>query len=219
MGLDPITTTLAGNAIADKNDGGKNGGLVQALPSLISGASQLGGSLGGAAISGDSAENVAQINNAHNQTVANPYYEPIMQRVMAILDGYLKKHGLAAFMPQPGESAPTSNGPAPGQTPEGRPPAAPQSATQANMGQMDGVKPSAPPPAAKPTAQQDDSYKNASLAALLGARRLGITQDEPAFPTTRQFYDQDQAQKAEELRRLNEYIYGQRNVIGRSYGV
>ncbi len=64
----------------------------------------------------------------------------------------------------------------------------------------------------------EDEFNDASLAAKLGARRLGLA-DAPALPTTRDFHERDQAAKQEELNRLYQYVYGQRTAGAKPIGV
>lgn len=59
-----------------------------------------------------------------------------------------------------------------------------------------------------------DPYAQATMAARLGARRLGIAQDAPMFETPRAVFEADQAAKQEELNKVYRYIYGQRQIGG-----
>lgn len=160
---------------------------------LISGAAQLGGALiksGGGGGSG------------RQPTVDNPYYQPIQDRYMAIFDDFLTRKGYGTPPPMPAAS---SAAPAP----EAAPPAAPPSKPTSLLASQPQSALAQQPQRVTGAPISEGEYQDASLAAKLGARRLGLN-DAPALPTTRDFHERDQATKQEELNRLYQYVYGQR---------
>jgi len=211
----------------------------------INGVAQLGGAYLGA----EADKDVANIQNETKQTEINPYQEAFMTRMFGILDSYISRHGVAAFIPP--DRLPYEL-----RTPEQREQIRNQIATAEQNGQplpgrdnmpppplYTATHPAGSPPKPKPTegapvdpqmeisqprglagqlAQtigaknsafgEPNGYTDAALAAQLGARRMGITQETPMFATTRDFHEQDQKRKQEELNKLNEYIYGQRKI-------
>lgn len=167
---------------------GTGGGAGAAIwPALISGGSDLLGTV---------------LNHNLNKParpgpiVKNPAYDALMSRYLGIMDDYMQKKGIKPFVAAPaagaGADAPVTAAVPPTPAPPVLPPPAPVSAVQSQ-----GL---------------DNKLTDASLAASLGARRLGIKTDVAPQPTTRTAFEQDQGQKQQQLNDVYDYIYSQRKL-------
>lgn len=157
-----------------------------------------------------------------------PHAQEDRARFLAIIDSYLKKHGIDALIPEDRrpyelrtpeqqnairsqanayEAAPEDDrGNAPAVA---APPAFyqyPQQQPAANAGRPAPVSDvSAPPSYLEP-----ENFQQSALAASIAARRAGVTQEKPLYATPRTFFESQQAAKSEEMQRLHNFIYGQR---------
>lgn len=150
-----------------------------------------------------------------------PHAEEDRSRYLAIIDAYLKKHGIAAFIP-------ADRTPYELQTPEQQTAVRSQAnaynaAPDDSRGDAPAVSappafyqyptPQAAPPAmdaSTPSNLSPENYPQSALAASIAARRAGVTQDKPLYATPRDYFDSQNAAKQEQIQRLQDFIYGQR---------
>lgn len=164
-------------------------------------------------------------------TVANPYYEPMMARLLAIVDKTLTERGISAMIPE--DRLPYEL-----RTPEQRAqvrqtlskeendvnskplyqPQAPQEAPAAPTPPPVAAAPAVDPTQAIPYADtapatsltKEADYTDAAMAATLAARRQGIVRDTPMFTTPREVFEREQMERQKPVEDVYNYIYGQR---------
>lgn len=186
-----------------------------------------GGQLGGAVV--DKFVPDAQGREPKKSLYPEPRdYQALQDRNLAIIDSYLRKKGIEAFLPQPA-GAVISNDPQSEDKSSGEKPTYDRSndtprPNWSQLGSLQNNSANRMSTQSEPetgeqvstTSEQpknaDAGYPDAALAAALTARDLGITRAQPMFPTSRQFYEQDQARRRAELDRLSNFIYGARQL-------
>ena len=178
--------------------GGAGGGGASIYPSLIAGGSDLLGVVLNRAMEQKQAR--------PGPVIANPAYQELMNRYLGIMDAYMQKHGIKPYV------AANGGGGAPGATPPIPPvaPAAPAAVPTIPIKPFAASTPAQPPP--PPATTRSSDGQDASLAASLGARRLGIKTDAPRLQTTRAAFEQNQGQKEQQVNDIYDYIYSQRRL-------
>lgn len=199
-----------------QNSPAQTGGAswLDAIPAIFTGAAQAGGAAYAGNQQAQGQIRAAEIQAEANRTVPNPYYDEYMRRYLAIMDNILQRRGITPTIPAGGLRAPGGQNANPvGQAPAASP--APQQPTMSGPDQKRKFESENKDETSLTTAPsgEDNSYRNAALAAKLGERRLGLD-SAPKLPTTRDFQEQDTARKKEELDNIYKYIYGQRSLGG-----
>lgn len=190
-----IAGAQAGAGAAGAGGGGAGASIY---PSLIAGGSDLLGVVLNRAMEQKQAR--------PGPIIANPAYQELMNRYLGIMDAYMQKHGIKPYV------AANGGGGAPGATPPIPPvaPAAPAAAPTIPIKPFAASTPAQPPP--PPATTRSSDGQDASLAASLGARRLGIKTDAPRLQTTRAAFEQNQGQKEQQVNDIYDYIYSQRRL-------
>lgn len=193
---------VAGAAGAGAGAGAGGAGVGASIyPSLIAGGSDLLGIV--------LANSLKEKTPRPGPIIANPAYQELMNRYLGIVDAYMQKHGIKPYVAAPPGGAPAAPGVAPdvGAPPAPAPiPIKPFAASTPQVPPVAPAPPTATPPPAAPVAQE------ASLAASLGARRMGLKTDAPRLPTTRASFEQNEEQKQQQVNDIYNYIYSQRRL-------
>lgn len=194
------------------------GAAVSTVDPIYGAAISAGGQLLGSLFGGKKSPKPAG-----SKTNPRPYAQETYARLFAIIDKYLTDRGIKDFIPKdrmpyelrsPEDQAQIreqyGNG-SPGRYEPGRPPPVlipetiePEKVKEQPTSISTGLRPGAG------DIGKGNYDTNARLAAQIGAKRMGITSDAPAFNQSREAYEGDQIAKQKDLEDTYNFIYGQR---------